>query len=403
MKKGETIKLPMGWEIKKLGEIATYFIGLTYSPKDVCENGMIVLRSSNVQNDNLDFSDILRVTKSVKENLIVQDGDILMCSRNGSKRLVGKIAIIKNLQEKMTFGTFMTIIRSQYNPYLFAFFKSDEFRNQINGGENPMINQITKYMLDDIEIPIPIVTEQQRIVQLLDETFENIDTLKANAEKNLQNAKELFESFLQNEFKDKLSGSKSEQLDSLCELIVDCEHKTAPTQETGYPSIRTPNIGKGDLILEGVNRVSLETYTKWTRRAIPQAGDLILAREAPAGNIAVIPENVEVCLGQRTVLIRPKKNKFIPKYLAQLILSKDVQKHLLSHSRGATVEHVNMKDIRAFKIYNLIPCNEQQTIVEHLDALSAHCKVLEANYQRTMAQCEEMKKAVLGKAFRGEL
>ena len=204
-------------------------------------------------------------------------------------------------------------------------------------------------------------------------------------------------------FADKLHGTKSNALEYLCELIVDCEHKTAPIQEIGYPSIRTPNIGKGVLILENVNRVSEETYQKWTRRAIPQANDLILAREAPAGNIAVIPENLEVCLGQRTVLIRPYRDKFISKYLVYLILSKDVQEMLLSHSTGATVEHVNMKDIRAFKIYNLSSIAEQQTIVTKLDALSAETKRLETIYQQKLINLEELKKSVLQKAFNGEL
>lgn len=101
----------------------------------------------------------------------------------------------------------------------------------------------------------------------------------------------------------------------VCELIIDCEHKTAPTQETGYPSIRTPNIGHGRFILDNVNRVSEETYAAWTQRGVPQAGDLILAREAPIGNVAIIPQKLKVCLGQRTVLIRPDKNSVDPHYL----------------------------------------------------------------------------------------
>jgi hypothetical protein len=88
------------------------------------------------------------------------------------------------------------------------------------------------------------------------------------------------------------------RLGSVSELIVDCEHKTAPTQPSGYPSIRTPNIGRGYFILDGVNRVSEETYRLWTRRAIPRPGDLIMAREAPVGNVAVVPEGLEPCLGQ---------------------------------------------------------------------------------------------------------
>ena len=108
-------------------------------------------------------------------------------------------------------------------------------------------------------------------------------------------------------------------------------------------------------------------------------------------------------MGQRTVLIRPKKNKLISKFLAHLILSKDVQEQLLSHSTGATVEHINMKDIRAFKIYNLSQLTEQQAIVQKLEALSAETKKLEAIYQQKINDLEELKKSVLQKAFNGEL
>ena len=139
-------------------------------------------------------------------------------------------------------------------------------------------------------------------------------------------------------------------LDDMCELIVDCEHKTAPSQDTGYPSIRTPNIGRGRLILEGVNRVSEEVYHQWTQRAVPQTDDLILAREAPVGNVAVIPANLRVCLGQRTVLIRPDKTKANPHYLLYLLLGKGIQDRIQSLTAGATVPHLNMSDIRTLKL-----------------------------------------------------
>lgn len=77
-------------------------------------------------------------------------------------------------------------------------------------------------------------------------------------------------------------------LNDVCELIVDSEHKTAPTQDSGYPYIRTPNIGRGRIITENLRYVSEEAYTQWTRRGVPKSGDLILAREAPVGNVAIV-------------------------------------------------------------------------------------------------------------------
>ena len=327
-----------------------------------------------------------------------QEEDYLAIIKDGAG--IGRVS--KHPAKSSVVGTMQYLIPKEGFDIDFIkyFLEGIDFEKHRNGSTIPHI-YFKDYKSEVFpKIPLP---EQQRIVSILDCAFAAIDKAKANAEQNLKNAQELFESYLQGVFETKVHGNKYDSLNDLCELIVDCEHKTAPTQETGYPSIRTPNIGKGELILENVNRVSHDIYIKWTRRAIPTSGDLILAREAPAGNIAVIPENIEVCLGQRTVLIRPKKDKFIPKYLAYLILSRDVQKILLSHSTGATVQHINMKDIRAFKIFNLSSLDEQQAIVRQLGALRAETEELEAVYQKKINDLEELKKSILQKAFAGEL
>ena len=234
------------WEIKKLGEVSEYFNGLTYSPKDVSDNGTIVLRSSNIQNDELDFSDIVRVNVRIKEKLFVKEGDILMCSRNGSQRLVGKTAPILNLKEPMTFGTFMMIIRSEFSPYLLWFFKTDEFKKQISGGENTMINQVTRYMLDEIKIPLPPLTEQQRIVAILDECFVALEKAKVNAEQNLKNAKELFESYLQGVFEKKGEGWEEKTLGDVCSLFqgiaINAKTKHALVEKSDLPLLRIKDL-----------------------------------------------------------------------------------------------------------------------------------------------------------------
>ncbi len=196
------------WEERKLKEVSEYFNGLTYSPKDVSNEGIIVLRSSNVQNDELDFDDIVRVNLTVKEKILVKEGDILMCSRNGSARLVGKTATIKNINEEMTFGTFMMIVRSQYNPYLSWFFKSTDFRNQIKGGENTMINQITRYMLDDIVLSFPPIGKQNEIVQKLDALSIEIKKLDSIYKKKIDDLEELKKSVLQKAFSGELKTGK---------------------------------------------------------------------------------------------------------------------------------------------------------------------------------------------------
>lgn len=165
------------------------------------------------------------------------------------------------------------------------------------------------------------------------------------------------------------------KLNDVCELIVDCPHSTEPDEGEGYPIIRTPNIGVGYLDLEGVQRVSKAAYDRRNIRAVPRPNDLILAREAPAGNVGIIREGMEVCLGQRTVLIRPKAEKVSPLFL-NYYLNASKQRHaLLSNSNGATVSHVNMPIIRNLVIG--LPDRETQDRIA--DVLSAYDELIENN------------------------
>ena len=166
-----------------LKDIATYSIGLTYKPENVKPSGIPVLRSGNIQEESLDFGDLVRVDSSIPDTLLLQDGDILMCSRNGSAHLVGKVARIRQLPEPMTYGAFMTVIRSEYMDYLFLFFQSDGFRQQISYGKSSTMNQITQKMLDQITLDLPSKTEIEKLSPLLEQADKSKFELKQAIEK----------------------------------------------------------------------------------------------------------------------------------------------------------------------------------------------------------------------------
>ena len=167
---GDPQRNPHGYKHTKLSDIATYYNGLTYKPENVAAEGTIVLRSSNIQNSQLDFADTVRVDCAIKERLMVQKNDILMCSRNGSAKLVGKVALIKDIQEPMSFGAFMMIIRSHYFGYLMTYFQMDAFRQQIKTGATTTINQITGRMLDEVTIPLPPMSLVDQFATFVEQT-----------------------------------------------------------------------------------------------------------------------------------------------------------------------------------------------------------------------------------------
>ncbi len=160
--------------------------------------------------------------------------------------------------------------------------------------------------------------------------------------------------------------------------IYDCPHSTAPDEGEGFPLIRTPNVGKGRLVLEGVHRVCKAIYDTRNKRAIPRENDIIFAREAPAGNAAVILKGQNVCLGQRTVLIRPDAALVDSHYLTYYILAPQQQEKLLGFSHGATVGHVNIPDLAKLPIV-LPPLKAQREIASIVEVYD---DLIEANNKR---------------------
>ena len=188
-------------------------------------------------------------------------------------------------------------------------------------------------------------------------------------------------------------------------LIEDCPHSTAKDEGKGYPLVRTPNIGFGQLLLNGVHRVSEKVYNQRNIRAVPQKNDLIFAREAPAGNIAVINEE-KVCLGQRTVLLRPITHCILPQYLAYYILAPSSQQNLVEKSSGTTVAHVNLSDFRPYMIA-VPPIEEQNRIVNKIIELLPLIEKY-SSFDIELARINDeignrLKKSVLQEAIQGRL
>ena len=168
-----------GWQWVRMGELGETNIGLTYSPNDLSNNGIPVLRSNNVRDGRIVLDDLVRVVQMPKVSVMANKGDMLICARNGSRTLVGKAAIIPDLSEPMAFGAFMAIFRSPINPYLHLFLTSPIFREVIDEVNTNTINQITQANLRSTLVPLPPLAEQHRIVAKVDELMALCDRLEA--------------------------------------------------------------------------------------------------------------------------------------------------------------------------------------------------------------------------------
>lgn len=190
-------KIPASWKINKLKFLGSLTIGLTYSPDEISEDGTLVLRSSNIQDGKIVHADDVFVSKEISEKIRTQEGDILICSRNGSPNLIGKNAVITKEFSGQTFGAFMTVFHSKYNYYIRHLLNSSVFDYYIGSFLTSTINQLTTANLSNILVPIPqSEAEMMRIADYIDDRTQQINKIIKKNELSIQQLKEYRQSLI---------------------------------------------------------------------------------------------------------------------------------------------------------------------------------------------------------------
>ena len=376
------------WEIKRLADIVEFQRGLTYSKKDEVEiSSNIVLRSNNVDlnTNRLDFSDLKYIDDAIEipENKKVNKGSLIICTANGSKAHLGKVALIEE-DYGYAFGGFMGLItpskklNGKYLFYLLISFSYKEFIGRLSDGAN--INNLKFSDLGEFEIPVTPLPEQKRIVAILDEAFAAIDKAKANAEQNLRNAKELFESYLNGVFANP-GEDWEEKLFEDCFKLKSGDNLTAKNMLEGeYP------VFGGNGIAGYHNEFNLS------------GSNVIIGRVgALCGNVRHITENI--WLTDNAFRVVDFKFDFDHSFLTYLLNHIDLR----SFARQAAQPVISNSSLKDVVLNFPKSKKEQQTIVQKSDALQAETQKIETNYQQKINDLEELKKSVLQKAFSGEL
>jgi type I restriction enzyme S subunit len=337
------------------------------------------------------------------------DGDVLLakitpCFENG------KLGIAADLTNGIGFGSSEYIVfrpdASVDKEWLYYFLAQPRFRDE--GAERMSgavgHKRVANDFIEGYPIPIPPLPEQRRIVGILDEAFEGIATAKANAEKNLQNARALFESHLQSVLTQFGEKGARVRIEDACDSVMDCVNKTAPKVDgpTPFKMIRTTNVRNGLVSLDSVNYVTENVYRVWTRRQVPKPGDVILTREAPMGEVGMLLSDDNVFLGQRLVSYRANPAKLNNRFLLYALQSGDLQRQIRALASGSTVQHMRVPDSKNLQL-PLPGLREQEETVATLDSLRADTDRLASIYQQKLAALDELKKSLLHQAFSGEL
>lgn len=377
------------WEQRKLPEFVSFFNGLTYTPDDVQETGTLVLRSSNVKNGEIVDADNVYVSDKVVTSENVQEGDIIVVVRNGSRALIGKHAQIKASMPNTVIGAFMSGIRSGHSSFINALLDTSAFENEIAKNMGATINQITGYMFSKMEFMIPSEEEQQRI----GEYFSNLDhliTLHQRKCNKLQLIKKsmLEKMFPQNSqnipevrFKGFTDAWEQRKLGDMCQITMgqSPDGSTYSEEPSDYILVQ----GNADLKDGWVNpRIWTTQKTKTA-----QAGDLIMSVRAPAG--AMGKTAYDVILGRGVAGI--KGNEF----LYQSLVKMDSNGYWKKMAAGSTFESVNSDVVKNADMVVPQDMEEQEKIGFYFQNLDR----LITLHQRELEKLQIIKKSMLEKMF----
>jgi type I restriction enzyme S subunit len=394
------------WGRKKIVDISTDFEdGDWIESKDQSEEGIRLIQTGNVGNGI--FKDRGEKARYISEDTFkrlrcteIFEGDCLV-SRLPDP--VGRACVLPNTGERMITAVDCTIIRfdrKQLIPDWFLYYSlsndyQKEIQKQVTGATR---QRISRKNLGLVSVPLPPLPEQQRIVSILDEAFAAIAKAKANAEQNLKNAKELFESYLQGVFEN--GGWDTKKLNEITE-VKDGTHDSPKYIKEGIPFVTQKNIKLNGLSFHDTKFITDADHEKFYKRSNVTYGDILISMIGANRGMAAIVDDKRTFSIKNVGLIKSSKNINM-NYLLYFLKSSIAMKYVLYMSNGGAQEFVGLTALRSFPI-PFPSLNEQQTIVRQLDALRAETQKLEAMYQKKIADLEELKKSILQKAFLGEL
>lgn len=410
-------EIPEDWDIRRIKNIGHSQNGLTYSPSDmVSENeGVLVLRSSNIQNGKLTFNDNVYVSADIPSNLMVKKGDLIICSRNGSAALVGKCALVEDDNLNATYGAFMMRFNSRYNSRYTYYLLSTAISQYKQLFFTTTINQLTVSTFDGLRVPFTeSLPTQQRIADFLDRKCAEIDELSALQETMIAELKRYKQSViteavtkgLDKNVKFKDSGvewigeiPEGWEVKKVKNITTEISKGNGITKEEVFADGDTPCVRYGEIYSKYDNSF-VNCFSKTKKDVLPTLhyfgkGDILCAGtgelvEEIGKSIVYLGEN-QCLAGGDIIVLRHCQNP--------LFLNFALNSNYAQAQKSCSKAKLKVVHISAFNIGNILiafpPLCEQQAIADYLDEKCSEIDELIAIKQQKIEQLKEYKKSVI--------
>ena len=398
-----------GWEVKPLGEVCELKPPKKLAKAALAEDELVSFAGmSELGELQADFKEAESrpLSKVYSGYTYFADNDVLVakitpCFENG------KMGIARNLTNGIGFGSseFVPLrLNGEITPeFLFYYLLRDKFRldgAKVMSGAVGHKRVPHDYFLE-LQTPIPPLEEQKRIVAVLDVAFKGLTRAKENAEANLQNARELFESTLSYLF----GQSEGWQETALNDYVsfMDYRGKTPPKRESGVRLITAKNVKRGFVQVEPKEFIDVDAYDGWMTRGFPEEGDVLFTTEAPLANVAQLDTLEKVVIGQRLITMKPDRDFIDSEFLKFALMSPQMQEEIFSYATGATVLGIKAKLLKTvrFKFPNNL--DDQRKVAAQCRTSFEKMDELAEVYRTKLTDISDLRQSLLQKAFAGEL
>ena len=393
-----------GWELKKLKEVCRFQNGFAFKSRTFRETGTPVVRITNIQAELVDLRKVVFIDRQDYDKDLskyeIINGDLLIAMSGAT---TGKIGIHKSdevLLLNQRVGKFEPLENLE-KQYLFYFLSGKVEENLAISAGSAQPNLSTE-QINNFEIPIPPLKEQKQIVALLDKAFTAIDQAKANIEKNIANAKELFQSKLNDIFSQKGAGWEEKTLNEICE-VKDGTHDSPKyiDEEFGIPFVTQKNILDDGISFEKTKFISEEDHNNFYRRSNVAYNDILFAMIGANRGMACIVDDKRVFSIKNVGLIKSNES-YRAKFILYFLKSPRAKKYVAENSSGSAQGFIGLTKLRAFPV-PFTSIENQKEIELLIESLNNSIKATISNYTSKLNSLEELKKSILQKAFAGEL
>ncbi len=339
--------------------------GLTYDPKDICDEGTPVLRSPNISNGKIVLNEVVKVKTHVRENQYLELNDILICARNGSKALVGKCAIF-NLEstEKFSFGAFMMAFQTPFYDYLYYYLNSNLFRSLLNKDDTKQINQVTLSTLRKTLVPLPPFKEQLKINDLLIKVLNSVDIIRISKEDINEITSVVKKKILEDVFSNN-SSYKSYYTYYLLKDVCKITMGQSPNGDDIFqnPISKSLEFHQGKLAF-GTKFLNISNKYAVNYNKMAEPNSVLISVRAPVGDVNIT--NRLISIGRGLCAIKPMekiKLDFLYYYMTYL------KKYFQMQSTGSTFQAITVDVLKKCKM-PVPPIEIQSKIVNYLNSFN---------------------------------